>query len=525
MKQSLWCNSGGFAVVYGIVLLLVASIAGVSLITISQKDHISSIDQVKMRAAAVSAEAALTAVEQQCEKQPQVVVDILNKYVAVKNNASGKGWLLASANNWEQETRIPLDLTVSNPPQYSARILSYDNTSNIMQVEGYGYGGSGGRKKAIGIYQLSGVSQSAPFDRHAFYMIGEAQNFDKPVNITGNVYFAGCVTSNGTGASVINGTFQAMSTTQTVLFQSSFTFNGNALFMGPTTLQGVTYFNQKAGFNKTVTLNAGPHQAKQDLYFNNSISSNNTTNVFNLNGNKAHTTTTYPVPAARVTNGTIVQDGAAIDVATAVSLSSTLKDPFQFDISVIPASYIKTVSGNINATQINTLSKSSTLWKGYLVIKPAAYAAVQRTGNASTSTLTCNTIWIIENMMFSNDGWYDCAPNTMTILAFRSKGQLNGLGSGGYFRGYIHAADNYNITYAWKAGNNFIGAVHHVSPTGKFQMNSCTGVWNITWSDEVIQQLIDDGLVKVPGGGTAAGTGQLTLSDFSLKPKILGKYF
>ncbi len=28
MKQNLWCNSDGFAVVYGIVLLLVASIAG-----------------------------------------------------------------------------------------------------------------------------------------------------------------------------------------------------------------------------------------------------------------------------------------------------------------------------------------------------------------------------------------------------------------------------------------------------------------------------------------------------------------
>lgn len=523
MKQNLWRKNDGFAVVYGIVLLLVASIAGVSLITISQKDNISSIDQIKMRAAAVSAEAALTAVEQQCENQPQVIVDILNNYVANNNNTSGKGWLLSSANNWEQETRIPLDLTASNPPQYSARILSYDNSSNIMQIEGYGYGGGGGgRKKAIGIYQLSGLSQSAPFDRYAFYMIGEAQSFDNPVNINGNVYFAGKVASNGTLPSVINGSFQAMSTTETVLFQSVFTFNGPALFMGPTTLQKVINFNQKAGFNKTVTLNAGPHQAKEDLYFNNSISSNNTTNVFNLNGNKAHTTTTYPVPAARVTNGTIVQDGAAIDVAAAVSLSSTLKDPFQFDISVIPNSYIKAVSGNVNATQINDLSKNSTLWKGYLVIKPAPYTAVQRVSNGS-NTLTCNTIWIIEKMMFSNDGWYDCAPNTMTVLYLKSTGQLNGLGSGGYFRGYIHATENYNITYAWKAGNNFIGAVHHVSKTGKFQMNSAAGVWNITWSDEVIQQLVNDGLVKIPGGGTA--TGQLVLSDFNLKPKILGKYF
>ncbi|MBN1601186.1 MAG: hypothetical protein JW915_06230 [Chitinispirillaceae bacterium] len=525
MKLSVWYKNDGFAVVYGIVLLLVASIAGVSLITISQKDNIASIDQVKMRAAALSAEAALTAVEQQCEKQPEVIVEILNSYINEQNNTSGKGWLLSTADKWTQENKISLDPDVPNTPQYSARILSYDSTSGVLQVEGYGYGGGGGKKKAIGIYQLSGLAQSAPFDRHAFYMIGEAQSFDKPVNISGNVYFAGKVASNGTTPSVINGTFQAMSTTETVLFQSSFTFNGNALFMGPTTLQGVMYFNQKAGFNKTVTLNAGPQQAKEDLYFNNLISGNDVTKVFNLNGNKAHTTTTYPVSAARVTNGTIVKDGAAIDVAAAVSLSPTIKDPFQFDISVIPASYIKTVSGNIDAAKINALSKSSTLWKGYLVIKPAAYAAVQRSSNASTSTLTCNTIWIIEKMMFSNDGWYDCAPNTMTILYFRSTGQLNGLGSGGYFRGYIHATENYNITYAWKAGNNFIGAVHHVSKTGKFQMNSCTGVWNITWSDEVIQQLINDGLVKVPGGGTAAGTGQLTLSDFSLKPKIIGKYF
>jgi hypothetical protein len=522
MKRITLRKNGGFAAVYGIVILLVASIAGVSLITISQKDNIASIDQVKMRTAAVSAEAALIAVEQQCESQPQVFVDIINNFVSAGSNTTGKGWLLSSANNWLQENKISLDPTVSNPPQYSARILSFDNTNKILLVEGYGYGGGGGggKKKALGIYKLSGLGQAASYSKYALYMNGEAQNFDKPVNITGNVYFDSVVTSNGTGASVFNGTFQAMSTTATVRFQSAFTFNEPALFMGPTVSSGILTFNKKAGFNRVVTLNSGPMQAKADLYFNNSVSGNSATNVFNMNGNVAHTTTTNPVSSSRITNGTIVQDGASIDVASKVSLSSAAQAPFQFDISGIPSSVIKSVSGNINAATIQTLYNSSTLWKGYLVIKPAAYTAIQVSG---TNTVTCNTIWIIENMMFANQGWFISGPNTITVLYCRSQANVQSFGSNGLFRGYLYATDNAFIYYAWQTGNSFVGAVHHTSATNQFQMNSSTGTWNLTWSDAVMDQLISDGLVKVPGGGTP--TGQLTLSDFNLKTKMLGKYF
>jgi hypothetical protein len=523
MKNCTPINNSGFAVVYGIIVLFIASIAGVSLITISQKDNTSAIDQVKIRAAAVSAEAALVAVEKQFENQPLVVVDILNRFTAAGANTANKGWLLSTADNWTQETRIKLDPANTASPSYSARILSFDVASKVVQVEGYGYGGAGGRKKAIGLYQLSGLTQTSPVKRYAFYINGEAKMFDKPVKFTGNACFLGPFASNGTDSFVINGSFQALSTIETVLFQSKFIFNGPALFMGPTTLQAVMTFNGKAGFNKVVTLNSGPMQAKSDLYFNQSISGNSPSNVFNMNGHVAHGTTTSPISSSRITNGTIVQDGAAINVATAVSLDTTAQPPLRFDSTAIPSSYIKSVSGNVNATTINNLYNSSTLWKGYLVIKPAAYTSIERSSDVTTSTLKCNTIWIVESMMFSNNGWYDCAPNTMTVIYIRSNGQINGLGSGGYFRGYVYAKDNFNITYAWKAGNNCIGAFHHVSNTGKFQMNSCTGIWNLTYDDEVINKLIADGLLIPPGG--AAANGGLALADLCIRPKIVSKFF
>jgi hypothetical protein len=520
MKDSTSINNGGFAVVYGLIVLFIASIAGVSLITISQKDNISAVDHVKIRAAAVAAEAALVAVEKQFENQPQVIVDILNRFTAAGTNTANRGWLLSTADNWTQETRIRFDVANSASPSYSARILSFDATSRVVQVEGYGFGGAGGRKKVIGLYQLSGIAQATPISRYALYMGGESKNFDKPVNITGNVYFNDSVQFNGGAAgSIIDGTVQALSTTSPFLVLSSVTFKDNVLFMGPTTLQAIVNFNGRVGFDKAVAVNNGPMQCQKDLYFNNTITGNS---AFDLNTHVAHRSA-VTINASRITDGTIVQDGATINVANSVSLSSTPQLPFQVDISVIPASFIKTISGNVNATTIQNLyaSSSSSLWKGYLVIKPAAYAAMQRVSSGS-NTVTCNTIWIVDKMMFSNDGWYDCGPNTMTVIYLKSKGQINGLGSAAYFRGYIHGTDTSNVTYNWKTGNNFVGAAHHISKFAKFQMNSAGGTWNITWDQTVLTELINIGLVTVPGG---VPTGALVLSDLCVRPKIVGKFF
>jgi hypothetical protein len=516
-------SNDGFAAVYGIVVLLVASIAGVSLITISQKDNISSIDQVKMRTAAVSAEAALRAVEQQCQNQPQVIIDIINKYVPLGSNNGNKGWLLSDSANWGSENRILLDSTISNSPQYSARILSFNPDNMLMQVEGFGYGDNSGKKKVIGLYQLNGVEANLPYEKFAVDIRGEARNFDRPIHITGNVCFGDAVTFNGgASGSIIDGTFQAVSTTQSVWFSGSVTFNQKALFMGPVTSNVNFSLMDRAGFDQNISID-GIVDAHSDLYFNNSVGGNQ---HFDMNGNTAHRGATV-IPPARISNGSIVEDGPTIDVASVLSLSSTLPPALQFDVSSIPPANILRSSvvfgSQVDATAINNLyaSSASALWNEYLVINVDNTLQMNRIGGSNL--VDHKTLWIIDGMLTVPSGWYDCGTTSMTVIYLRGNGSSNDLGSNGYFRGYIHLADHASVIYNWRTGNDFHGAIHHSSSVSSFQANSGGLVWNITIDESVLDELVILGLLKIPG--ISSPSKQLVLTDLNIRPKIIGKYF
>ncbi|HEX2957384.1 MAG TPA: hypothetical protein VHO70_11160 [Chitinispirillaceae bacterium] len=521
MKLQSLRSDYGFATMYGIIILFVASIAGVSLITISQKDNISSIDQVKMRTASVSAEAALRAVEQQCENQPQTIIDIVNKFVKLGSSTTNKGWLLSNATDWDRENRISLDSTVANAPQYSARVLSFNTDNLIMQVEGYGYGGTSGRKKAIGLYQLSGVEAALPYKKYAIDIRCEAQYFDRPINVLGNVCFSDALQFNGgASGSIIDGTFEAVSPTAQVTFAGSVTFKNKALFMGPVTGNVPFTLMSNAGFNSSVHVD-GIADARNDVYFNNTINGNR---YFNMNGHTAHHGATYINPA-RISNGSLVQDGSSIDVASVLSLSSALPPSLQFDISSIPAAKILRSSvvfgSQVDATKINNLyTSSSSLWNDYLVIK--VDNSLQMNRNWGSNLVNHKTLWIIESAMTTPSGWYDCGTGTMTVIYLRSHGSVNDLGTSGYFRGYIHASDNTNVIYNWRTGNNFIGAIHHSSHDAGFQMNTGS-TWNITLDESVLEELITLGLLRIPGANTSIK--QLVLSDLKIRPRVIGKYF
>lgn len=521
MKRRPVKSNSGFAAVYGIVILLVASIAGVALITISQKDNISSIDQVKMRTAAVSAEAALRAVEQQCENQPQVIAEIVNNYIKLGSSTAGKGWLLSSAANWDRENKISLDTTIANPPQYSARLLSFNPDNMLMRVEGYGYGGASGRKKAIGLYQLNGVDAVLPYSKYAIDIRCEAQYFDRPINVNGNVCFSDKLQFNGgASGSVINGTFQAVSKTAQVTFAGSVTFKDKALFMGPVSSNVAFTLMNMSGFNSSVYVD-GIVDARSDAYFNNTINGNR---YFNMNGTTAHRGSTA-INAARISNGSLIQDGPSINVGSILSLSDTLPPSLQFDISSIPITKIKKSSvvfgSQVDATLINNLyaSSASSLWNNYLVIRVDNSLQMNRIAG---NLVNCKTLWIIEGAMTVPSGWYDCGTGTMTVIYLRSHGSANDLGSVGYLRGYIHAADTTSVIYNWRTGNNFVGAMHHSSSKASFQLNTGS-TFNITIDESVLEELITLGLLKIPG--TSSSSKQIVLSDLKIRPRIIGKHF
>jgi hypothetical protein len=521
MKQKAVKSNHGFAAVYGIVILLVASIAGVALITISQKDTISSIDQIKMRTAAVSAEAALRAVEQQCDNQSQVIADIINKYIKLGSSTSGKGWLLSTATNWDRENKISLDSTIANPPQYSARILSFNPDNMMMQVEGFGYGGTSGRKKVIGFYQLNGVDAVLPYSKYAIDIRCEAQYFDRPIIVNGNVCFSDRLQFNGgASGSIINGTFQAVSKTAQVTFAGSVTFKDKALFMGPVSSNVAFTLMNKSGFNSSVYVD-GIVDTRSDAYFNNTINGNRS---FNMNGNTAHRGATA-INAARISNGSLVQDGASVNVGAALALSDTLPPPLQFDISSIPPANIKRSSvvfgPQVDATQVNNLyaSSGSSLWNNYLVIKVDNSLQMNRIAG---NIVNCKTLWIIEGSMTVPTGWYDCGTGTMTVIYLRSHGSINDLGSIGYFRGYIHAADTSSIIYNWRTGNNFYGAMHHSSTKTSFQLNTGS-TFNITIDETVLDELMTLGLLKIQSATPV--TKQVVVTDMKIRPRIFGKHF
>jgi hypothetical protein len=141
---------------------------------------------------------------------------------------------------------------------------------------------------------------------------------------------------------------------------------------------------------------------------------------------------------------------------------------------------------------------------------------------SGSNLVNYKTIWIIEGAMTVPGGWYDCGTGTMTVIYLRSHGSVNDLGSAGYFRGYIHAADTTSIIYNWRTGNNFLGAMHHSSSKTSFQLNTGS-TFNITIDETVLEELITLGLLKIPNVSSTAK--QVVVSDLKIRPRIVGKHF
>lgn len=131
-------NQNGFAVVYGIVVLFLASVTGFSLLYISQKDKGASADYSKMRTAAVASKAGLTAFERQCSNAPEQILDLVKKYTQDHNSK----WLFGSVANSTEEQKISF-WAGSDAPSFSARIMKFDPLSHLVQIEANGYGGLG----------------------------------------------------------------------------------------------------------------------------------------------------------------------------------------------------------------------------------------------------------------------------------------------------------------------------------------------------------------------------------------------
>ncbi|MFW5774884.1 MAG: hypothetical protein ACOCW2_01225, partial [Chitinivibrionales bacterium] len=110
----------GSALLFGLVALFAASLTGLSLMQLSQSDKMSSVDFARMRSSAVAAQAALRACEEQLESQPQLVTDLLNKYV----DDSSHQWLLVSDTaSSASQYRKELFPSQSQSPEVAVRMM------------------------------------------------------------------------------------------------------------------------------------------------------------------------------------------------------------------------------------------------------------------------------------------------------------------------------------------------------------------------------------------------------------------
>jgi len=500
-------------------VLFIASISGVSIIYMSQKDRSSASDYSKVRSAASAARSALDAFEGQCSSQPQNVLEILKKY----NQNSSNKWLLGNAQDASSEQRIK-SWNGKDAPSFSACIMKFDSTSCLLQVQGIGYGGIGGKKKAVGLYKLRGIGSVAPWiQKDAIHLAGEGRNFDVKINVNGNVYFGADVHFNGGAVgSVINGNFKTGNSDKTSEFDIPITINGNAYFQTPLEVKGSNGLSiyGKSGFEKKVYI--GPDLKLYGAAFvNGQIASG----YFDMNNNPFMYSGQYSIEHnIKNASPAPINNHGEIDIASKLGMNTGKEPHLEAGIEHIPSDKILKFSSlgwnNFTAAQLqakyNDAASKNQLWNDFLVIRIDTWASM----SASPSTFNGKVIWIVDANLNSNGNWYKCGPSSNTLVYVRSGGSVAGLGSAHHFRGYIYVEGTGEVKYNWSTGNTFSGAIHHVSDQSEFQMNSGM-VLNITYDESVLNEIIGTGVIRYP----KEMSGGLVLQDTKIRPELLSIYY
>jgi len=521
MKKFVFKNDG-FAVVYGLAVLFIASISGVSIMYISQKDRSSATDYSKVRSAASAARSALDAFEGQCSNQPQNVLEILKKY----NNKPSNKWLLTDAENASSEQRIK-SWDSNDAPSFSACIMKFDSISYLLQVQGIGYGGAGGKKKAVGLYKLRGIGLGNSWaQKDAIHLAGEGRNFDVKINVNGNVYFGADVHFNsGAAGSVINGDFKTGDSNKESEFDIPVTINGDAYFQTPLKVigsNGITIRGQ-AGFEKIVNIN--PNMKLYGAAFvNDQIAG---TGYFDMNNNPFTHSGQYALIENKVRNAVPapINNHGRIDIAARLGMNTGKEPHLEAGIDNIPSQKIFQFSSlknwsNFTATQLQAkyddAASKDQLWNDFLVIRIDTWANM----GISSATFNGKVIWIVDSKLTCNSNWYKCSPSSNTLVYVRSGGLVDGLGSAHHFRGYVHVEGTGEVKYSWRTGSTITGAIHHVSDQSGFQLNSGADV-NITYDESVINEIIGTGVIRYPKGVS----GGLVLQDTKIRPELLSIYY
>ncbi|MGD9200309.1 MAG: hypothetical protein PVI26_01995 [Chitinispirillia bacterium] len=517
-------NERGFAVVYGLVVLLLASITGTGFMLMTMRSRIGSTDHAIIRSASQAAVSGLKACEAQFLNDPDTALAILNKYI----DDNDYRWLLGTATNSNTEQRIQLG-NGSGSPEYSARILGFDETNYFIKIESTGYGGTGGKKRAVASYHLGGLGQNdAIVINHALFLGGRLQNVNKEVSIKGDVYLRmqGTSDQHFNSGGTIDGNLKTGHSTALLDINKALIITGTAFFQCRLSPQGSGIdILGKAGFTGGFQNFNADIRIYDDAYF---ISPYNPGQNDRVKGQSGKTVTySSPISDNLFTGfGTETQDDTQDSNSIAVNLGTTADTlvPLDYDPPTWESGVVEDISGSINGSNLESYwadhEAAGTLYQGeWLVLNMTG------TVNGHGGTFTKKSIWITNNNNFSGD--FYCGTSTTLFIVNESSGNINmKMPDNCNFTGLIYVNTSSNSQMNFEFGDNsiFYGAIHFVN--GIFNLNSgnCDSV-RIYCTDAVgqsaLQEILNTGIIKAQGAAGPSNS-SMVLIDKKIRPTLLG---
>jgi hypothetical protein len=523
------CNRNGFALVYSLVILVLASIGGTALLFMTQRGNIEASDYTSMRSSSLAAVAALKACEGQFLNDPNTALSLLKGYLY-----NSKEWLLGSAPSSTPQ-KIPF-WNGADSPEYAARIIGYDSVNQYVIIEGIGYGSYGGRKKAIGAYQLSGLglSDNPIGTKYALFLGGQLENCNEPISIQGDVYLSAQgnnpwtnTTQHFNRGGKINGDFKTASTNQILDFTNTIWITGNAFWQCGLMPQAELRIDGLAGF----TFTGGYQNWNQTIQLKNNAW---VIAPYNLPGSRINglsdKTVRYcnPVTSGCFTGFGNIWPASLTASSIATSLGSTADDESTFGLSLPTwkSGVVENISGDVWGSTLENLwtahEAAGTLFQEEWLVLQMNGTTRPKGGSFTKKAI----IMTGNNYLNANGVFFNCSDEANLFIIANGSGALQGLGPGddGNFRGmiYVNSSNLGNMTYQFGSNSRFYGVIHHASQT-KFDINDGNADSARIWfghplGQSAMQEIANSGILTIPG--QTGTTRTMVLKDMKIRPTL-----
>ncbi|MBN1981043.1 MAG: hypothetical protein JW795_05905 [Chitinivibrionales bacterium] len=529
-------NEQGSVLLYVLATLIVVSTVSVAILQLSSHDFNASKDYVSISTAKISSIAALQACETFFRDRSQETVTILNSFIDESNTNPNKVWLIGS----EQQPVV-----LKNQQKYAARIINLDRDNFYIMVEGIGYGKSGSKRSATGVYYLGGLALQRAVDSAKIPLL----YFDDNANTrftNARVEVKGMfvtktrldIQSSATNSIFYGPFITSVRNNVSIRFQGNHTFHEKVFFGIPVNFESAggnnILFNNIAGFQNILNFNACNLTCNKDLYVNETVTAGN---VLDMKSNTFHyNQQRFNQPnAAWLINEKTPSDNrnGTIDVRLEMGLTTALARPvFQIPQEAINAYawkwskfgtgtnsekyYVGRKKECLDNHMANLLYKdavdSNRLWNGYALVHVDVKMALAIYSTYPNENFNGKIVYILDALAQTESGYvegvYNSSETAFTIWYVRNGGDLHCWGGWPErFRGYIYI-ENGGVVQMGGNGlsvdkRQWDGAFHNcgTAPNGRDYLWDNISLDPISYATE-IGELIKNGMLIYDGALT-----------------------